>query len=320
MTRPVGRRRTEPEHALSACSRPSHRARFGRHRRRRGCRRLRRRRRRHASATSRRPARPATATGRGCGPGRCVCRILPASASGLPAKPRPDGFRRISRRAGEPLGAYGYGVETSRGKDTPSGHWEIAGVPVDFDWGYFPAVEPCFPSALTEALDPRERICPAFSATGTPRGSRSSRSSARNSVADRQADLLHLRRQRSSRSRRTRAPSASSGSTGCAGSRGGSAIRYRSAASSRGRSSATRIAAFTRTANRSDYATPAAASRPCSTGWHDAGRARRQRRQDRRHLRAPRHGDRGQGAGQHGDVERGRSTPSTAWPTASSSS
>src|SRR5580704_5748286 len=53
---------------------------------------------------------------------------------------------------GEPAGQWGYGVETSRGKDTPSGHWEIAGVPVDFDWGYFPAVEPCFPSRLTEAL------------------------------------------------------------------------------------------------------------------------------------------------------------------------
>ena len=53
---------------------------------------------------------------------------------------------------GEPRGAYGYGVETSRGKDTPSGHWEIAGVPVDFDWGYFPAFEPCFPADLTDAL------------------------------------------------------------------------------------------------------------------------------------------------------------------------
>jgi phosphopentomutase len=32
---------------------------------------------------------------------------------------------------GEPAGQWGYGVETSRGKDTPSGHWEIAGTPVD---------------------------------------------------------------------------------------------------------------------------------------------------------------------------------------------
>ena len=39
---------------------------------------------------------------------------------------------------GEPSGQWGYGIETSRGKDTPSGHWEIAGAPVDFDWGYFP--------------------------------------------------------------------------------------------------------------------------------------------------------------------------------------
>ncbi|MDP6706570.1 MAG: phosphopentomutase [Alphaproteobacteria bacterium] len=49
-------------------------------------------------------------------------------------------------------GAWGYAVERSRGKDTPSGHWEMAGVPVLFDWGYFPDETPCFPAALTEAL------------------------------------------------------------------------------------------------------------------------------------------------------------------------
>jgi phosphopentomutase len=27
-------------------------------------------------------------------------------------------------------------------KTRPSGHWEIAGCPVDFDWGYFPKTEP----------------------------------------------------------------------------------------------------------------------------------------------------------------------------------
>jgi phosphopentomutase len=47
---------------------------------------------------------------------------------------------------------YGYGVETSTGKDTPSGHWEIAGVPVRFDWTYFPDTVPAFPKALTDAL------------------------------------------------------------------------------------------------------------------------------------------------------------------------
>jgi len=49
-------------------------------------------------------------------------------------------------------GAWGYGVETSKGKDTPSGHWEIAGVPVAFDWGYFPDAIPTFPEKLTNAL------------------------------------------------------------------------------------------------------------------------------------------------------------------------
>ncbi len=48
--------------------------------------------------------------------------------------------------------AWGFAIETSRGKDTPSGHWEIAGVPVDFVWGYFPNAEPAFPPDLTRAL------------------------------------------------------------------------------------------------------------------------------------------------------------------------
>ncbi len=47
---------------------------------------------------------------------------------------------------------FGCASELSRGKDTPSGHWEIAGVPVQFDWGYFPRAVPCFPPALIDAL------------------------------------------------------------------------------------------------------------------------------------------------------------------------
>lgn len=50
----------------------------------------------------------------------------------------------------EPLGYYGYAVEQSLGKDTPSGHWELAGSPVMFEWGYFPNTESCFPSALID--------------------------------------------------------------------------------------------------------------------------------------------------------------------------
>jgi len=53
---------------------------------------------------------------------------------------------------GPPSGPWGYGIETSKGKDTPSGHWEIAGVPVAFDWGYFPETVPTFPPELTAAL------------------------------------------------------------------------------------------------------------------------------------------------------------------------
>ncbi len=49
-------------------------------------------------------------------------------------------------------GFFGAATETSRGKDTPSGHWEMAGLPVTFDWGYFPDTEPAFPAAFTEAL------------------------------------------------------------------------------------------------------------------------------------------------------------------------
>lgn len=45
-------------------------------------------------------------------------------------------------------GAYGCASEKSFGKDTPSGHWEIAGVPALFDWGYFPPEYPSFPDEL----------------------------------------------------------------------------------------------------------------------------------------------------------------------------
>ena len=48
------------------------------------------------------------------------------------------------------IAAYGYAAEVSSGKDTPSGHWEIAGCPVTFDWGYFPKTNPCFPNDLIE--------------------------------------------------------------------------------------------------------------------------------------------------------------------------
>ncbi len=51
-----------------------------------------------------------------------------------------------------PRGRYGCAAEISKGKDTPSGHWELAGVPVPFDWGYFPRKIPCFPTDLIDRL------------------------------------------------------------------------------------------------------------------------------------------------------------------------
>ena len=48
----------------------------------------------------------------------------------------------------EPTGLWGAATEVSRGKDTPSGHWELAGVPVPWDWAYFPASGPSFDDEL----------------------------------------------------------------------------------------------------------------------------------------------------------------------------
>jgi len=52
----------------------------------------------------------------------------------------------------DPIGYFGYAVEQSLGKDTPSGHWELAGVPVMTPWGYFPTETPCFPASLIADL------------------------------------------------------------------------------------------------------------------------------------------------------------------------
>ena len=104
------------------------------------------------SAISRKRARRGGATGPGSAPGRCICRTWRRSAWDSPAKPQRAACRRTSPLPALSPGAWGYGVETSKGKDTPSGHWEIAGVPVVFDWGYFPDTSPAFPRELTEAL------------------------------------------------------------------------------------------------------------------------------------------------------------------------
>ncbi|HEY4645570.1 MAG TPA: phosphopentomutase [Steroidobacteraceae bacterium] len=52
----------------------------------------------------------------------------------------------------EIIGAYGYAEEMSTGKDTPSGHWEMAGVPVLYEWGYFRDAKNTFPPPLLQRL------------------------------------------------------------------------------------------------------------------------------------------------------------------------
>jgi phosphopentomutase len=49
-------------------------------------------------------------------------------------------------------GRWGYATEMSQGKDTITGHWEIGGVPVPFNWYYYPKSEPAFPDELMQAI------------------------------------------------------------------------------------------------------------------------------------------------------------------------
>jgi len=55
-------------------------------------------------------------------------------------------------------GLAGCAAEHSRGKDSQTGHWEIAGTPVEFDWTYFPQTQPCFPPQLIEQFCARGGI------------------------------------------------------------------------------------------------------------------------------------------------------------------
>ncbi|WP_224815504.1 phosphopentomutase [Hasllibacter sp. MH4015] len=47
-----------------------------------------------------------------------------------------------------PEGLWGVAEEVSPGKDTPSGHWELAGLPVPWDWHYFTETSGSFPAEV----------------------------------------------------------------------------------------------------------------------------------------------------------------------------
>ena len=51
-----------------------------------------------------------------------------------------------------PTGRWGAATELSKGKDTPSGHWELAGLPVPWDWTYLPDTMPAFPDDITQRI------------------------------------------------------------------------------------------------------------------------------------------------------------------------
>ena len=72
-----------------------------------------------------------------------LCRAAEASTGVHPA-----GIERIEK----PEAIWAYASEVSKGKDTQSGHWELAGLPVPFRWGYFPQTIPAFPQDLTDSL------------------------------------------------------------------------------------------------------------------------------------------------------------------------
>lgn len=67
-----------------------------------------------------------------------------AAATGTPAA----GFEALP----EPLALWGFAEERSCGKDTPSGHWESAGVVLDRAFGLFADPLDSFPAPLLEAL------------------------------------------------------------------------------------------------------------------------------------------------------------------------
>ncbi|ABG33431.1 phosphopentomutase [Roseobacter denitrificans] len=52
----------------------------------------------------------------------------------------------------EPAGVWGAATETSTGKDTPSGHWELAGLPVPWAWHHFTQTTDSFPPEVIQRV------------------------------------------------------------------------------------------------------------------------------------------------------------------------
>lgn len=78
-----------------------------------------------------------------------VLRLPHLDALGLGAACRLASGARVPGLEAVPQGLWGAATEQSRGKDTPSGHWELAGLPVPWDWHVFPNEVPAFPQEVT---------------------------------------------------------------------------------------------------------------------------------------------------------------------------
>ena len=74
-------------------------------------------------------------------------RLGLGAAAALATGRWPDG---LAQRSGFEA-VFAAAREASPGKDTPSGHWEMAGLPLQRDWHYFPRTVPCFPADFMQA-------------------------------------------------------------------------------------------------------------------------------------------------------------------------
>ncbi|MCW9042637.1 MAG: phosphopentomutase [Pseudopelagicola sp.] len=81
-----------------------------------------------------------------------VLRLQHLDRLGLGAAVRLASGREVPGLGAVPDGAWGAATEQGPGKDTPSGHWELAGHKVPFEWTVFPQTVPCFPDDLIDAI------------------------------------------------------------------------------------------------------------------------------------------------------------------------
>ena len=261
--------------------------------------------------------------GRG-GPHRAAARAEPRRARPRRRDPRRLATSTCPASPRRPPALWAAATEVSRGKDTPSGHWELAGVPVPWDWHYFPRTDPAIPPEVTGPLIARAglpgTLCNAHSsgmpvlhdfgvehiATGKPILYTSADSvlqiAAHEDAFRPRAALRGLPDRRRDRAPAARRP----------GHR--PALRRRD-----------RREPSSAPPNRRDLAIPP----PEPTHPRPGGRGRRphpRHRQDRRHLRPPRHLDARQGQGRHGAPRRHarrhrrrRRTATSSSPTTSTS-